>query len=95
MSNQNQQAIHALKTAVSSENIKHHDNNYIPLRDIRGALDYIILTSDKADFEIAENVNSILNIVNKEVANLQDELKRHYDDTNIIFEPQNKEVESA
>ncbi len=37
MSNQNQQAIHALKIAVSSENLKHHDNNHSMLEGIKNA----------------------------------------------------------
>ncbi len=97
MSNQNQQAIHALKIAVSSENLNHYDKSHWALSEVKNSLEYIDDTLRHYDHKkghfAPEPLASIVRLVNKEVAYLDDELERHYNDTKIIYKPQNKEVE--
>ncbi len=99
MSNQNQQAIHALKQAVSSENLNHYDKSHWALSEVKNVLEFIEDSLEHYNYKKAsfapKPLASIVRLVNKEIAYLDDELERNYDNVKEFIDPQDEAIEGV
>jgi cell fate regulator YaaT (PSP1 superfamily) len=73
----NTKDIYALKSAIKSEHIKHHDNIHLPLKDIDKSIQFIELSLESHEESVNKHIASILRILNKEVLRTSSHLASH------------------